>query len=129
MPAERQVQTYQSLDTRLITLAPGESAVVQFASQTRAAVPWGEGGVSWSISAVDRTEDEDMECEVSHTLMPAADDVDTWIPSQLSPFTKPAGGVEFARIERLRFENTADSVNIYAVVGSASRMTVETFAA
>lgn len=120
MATFRRTQGYQGFSIADITIDDGESAVISFASETRAAVDWINGGVSWTIDPVLPSE-EDFSVELEHSLLPEGDH---WTPHEESPLTESTQGNETSRIERIRFTNTGDSVRI--VVSSPSNFQVET---
>lgn len=112
------MQGHQSLQIAVIALDNGETATVALQAARQAKVDWFDGGVSWTITPQDDAAD-DFEVVVEHSLAPEGN---YWVPDQNSPFDEKSGGAERNRIERVRFTNTGNGVNI--VVASASKFEV-----
>lgn len=112
-----QLSSYQSLDTKLLEVSGGETVIAHFAAKRDAAVPWVNGGISWSARGAD---DADYEVAVDYSLNPAGDD--DWIPDDQSPFDEPSNGNIDGRQERVRFTHTGAPVRI--IVASSAKFTV-----
>ncbi|WP_419917439.1 hypothetical protein [Candidatus Poriferisocius sp.] len=119
MATVNQLSGSQGLDIRVIRLDDNETATIRFAAKRMASVPWGDGGVSWTITPANVAENV-YSVDVEHSL---AKDGGYWVPDLISPVTQPSDGAEEYRQERLRFRNTGHSVDV--VVSSAAKFTVD----
>ena len=79
------------------------------------------GGVSWTI--IPKTDGDDFETAVDHSLVPQGDN---WVPDAESPFEEPTKGAEDHRIERIRFSNLVGSNPVIVTVSSPSAFNVVT---
>lgn len=105
----------------VIDLNQGDVAIVDLHESVHAPVPWGNGGVSWTINHANA-----FSCKVEHSLLPAGyDDEKHWVEDSQSPFSKGNGseGNEYNRVQRIRF--TAVTGACCVVVSSGSKFRSE----
>lgn len=119
MPILRRRSGSQGLDIIAAQLAQNETLTIKFDGTTMGAVPWGNGGVSWTVEP--ETDGAAIAGNVRHSLEP---DGDSWSHDPESPFDGPIQGREESRIERIRFENTGAN-DILVVLNSGGKFTEE----
>lgn len=107
----------QGLDTIAASLATNETLTIAFADARDARVPWGDGGVSWTVEP--ETDGNAIAGNVQHSLLPEGD---YWSHDPESPFDGPIQGNEEHRIERIRFTNTGANA-IVVTLNSGSKFT------
>ena len=110
----------QGLDTRLLELNAGETAIITFAPDQPGGVSgrvnWLDGGVSWSLKA--QNDGDAIDVAVDYSLFDKGDE--DWTPHQESPFTETHQDAETYRISRMRFTNNS-GVSIWVSISSNAK--------